>query len=81
MAAVGVAQVQAEQDGTVGTAVRHGGGGRPGETGGGRVVGMPRVAAWRATKDPVCLEAAVAAARALVDGQLESGGWQNHVDF
>ncbi|HYE98481.1 MAG TPA: pectate lyase [Planctomycetota bacterium] len=44
-------------------------------------VGLAYLAAWRATKDPVCLEAAVAAARALVDGQLESGGWQNHVDF
>lgn len=42
---------------------------------------MAYLQAYRATGDPVCLDAAHDAARALLYGQLESGGWQASIDF
>jgi hypothetical protein len=44
-------------------------------------VGMAYLAAWRATSDQYYLDAADAAADALLYGQLKSGGWTNSVDF
>jgi len=44
-------------------------------------VGQAYLRAWRATGDRRFLEAAVAAAHALVRGQLESGGWDYRVEF
>ena len=44
-------------------------------------VGLAFVRAYEATGDKQFLDAAVAAARALVWGQLESGGWDYKVDF
>ncbi len=44
-------------------------------------VGMAYLKAWRATGDPFLLNAARKAAQALMDGQLESGGWQQVVHF
>ncbi|MBL8830741.1 MAG: pectic acid lyase [Planctomycetaceae bacterium] len=44
-------------------------------------VGLAYLAAWRATGDKFYLDAAIDAARALVHGQLRSGGWTNAVDF
>ncbi|MEZ6057325.1 MAG: pectate lyase [Planctomycetaceae bacterium] len=44
-------------------------------------VGLAFLEAYSATKDPVYREAAEAAARALLYGQLESGGWTNSIDF
>jgi PelA/Pel-15E family pectate lyase len=44
-------------------------------------VGMAFLAAYKATKEPPFLNAARDAAQALVQGQLESGGWTNYVDF
>lgn len=44
-------------------------------------VGMAYLEAYQATGEPVYLEAATAAAEALVYGQLDSGGWTNLVDF
>ncbi|MGH9659448.1 MAG: pectate lyase, partial [Bryobacteraceae bacterium] len=44
-------------------------------------VGQAFLRAFRATGDKQYLDAAVAAARALVKGQLESGGWDYVVEF
>lgn len=44
-------------------------------------VGLAYVRAYQATGDKQFLDAAVAAARALVWGQLRSGGWHYHIDF
>lgn len=44
-------------------------------------VGLAYLAAWRATGDDVHRAAALDAARALVAGQLESGGWTQNIDF
>lgn len=44
-------------------------------------VGLAYVHAFKATGDKQFLDAAVAAAKALVWGQLESGGWDYRVDF
>ena len=44
-------------------------------------VGLAYVRAYEATGDQQFLDAAVAAARALVWGQLESGGWDYRIDF
>lgn len=44
-------------------------------------VGMAYVAAFEATGDKQFLTAAVDAARALLYGQLESGGWTASIDF
>ncbi len=44
-------------------------------------VGLAFLRAYSATKDRFYLEAATDAARALVQGQLESGGWTNSIDF
>ena len=45
------------------------------------LVGRALLQAYAATKDPKMLTAAVAAAEALMHGQLASGGWTNAVDF
>ena len=44
-------------------------------------VGMALLTAWCATGDSYYLDAALAAGEALCYGQLQSGGWQNAVDF
>ncbi len=44
-------------------------------------VGMAFLNAYRATHDTYYLDAAIEAAAALIYGQLESGCWQNSVDF
>jgi hypothetical protein len=44
-------------------------------------VGLAYLTAYRATGDRFYLDAAVDAARALVYGQLQSGGWTNSIDF
>jgi len=44
-------------------------------------VGLAFVRAFEATGDRQFLDAAVAAAKALVWGQLRSGGWAYHIDF
>ncbi|MEZ6041804.1 MAG: pectate lyase [Planctomycetaceae bacterium] len=44
-------------------------------------VGMAFIKAFEATGDPQFLQAAVDAAMALVDGQLESGGWSSSIEF
>ncbi|MGE0761274.1 MAG: pectate lyase [Pirellulaceae bacterium] len=44
-------------------------------------VGIALLAAYDATREPAYLEGAVAAARALIYGQLESGAWTNSIDF
>lgn len=44
-------------------------------------VGMALLDAWSASADSLYLHAAVAAARALVHGQLASGGWDYRIDF
>lgn len=44
-------------------------------------VGLAFLSAWEATKDRTCLEGAVHAARALVRGQLRSGGWTYMIEF
>jgi PelA/Pel-15E family pectate lyase len=44
-------------------------------------VGLAFLRAYAATKDRFYLEAATDAARALVQGQLVSGGWTNSIDF
>jgi PelA/Pel-15E family pectate lyase len=44
-------------------------------------VGMAYLAAYQATRDPYYLDAVRETARALLYGQLESGGWTNSIDF
>lgn len=44
-------------------------------------VGSAFLQAWKSTGDPQFLDAAVDCARALMHGQLESGGWSDRVDF
>jgi hypothetical protein len=44
-------------------------------------VGESYLAAYGATSDPLYLEAALGAGKALAYGQLESGGWRNSIDF
>lgn len=44
-------------------------------------VGLAFLSAYEATGDPLYLDAAMAAGKALVYGQLESGGWRNSIDF
>ena len=44
-------------------------------------VGMAFLRAYEATGEKFYLDAATAAAKALVYGQLESGGWTNCIDF
>ncbi len=44
-------------------------------------VGEAFLDAWDASPSPVFLDAAKAAAAALLHGQLESGGWADRVDF
>ena len=44
-------------------------------------VGMAYVGAFEATGDEQFLTAAVDAARAIMYGQLESGGWTASIDF
>lgn len=44
-------------------------------------VGLAYLKAHAATRDPWFLDAARETAEALVYGQLESGGWTNHIDF
>ena len=44
-------------------------------------VGKAFLSAWRATGDRYYLDAALGAGQALIYGQLQSGGWQNCVDF
>ncbi|MFO1066182.1 MAG: pectate lyase [Pirellulales bacterium] len=44
-------------------------------------VGTAYLDAYRLTHDQKLLQAAKAAGQCLIDGQLHSGGWQNHIDF
>jgi len=44
-------------------------------------VGLAFLEAWEATKDPAYLEAVRETARALVRGQLRSGGWTYSIEF
>lgn len=44
-------------------------------------VGEALLDAWLRTGEDVCREAVVAAGRALVQGQLESGGWTYRIEF
>ncbi len=44
-------------------------------------VGMAMLDAWERTRDPYLLAAAADAGRALVRGQLHSGGWNGRIDF
>ncbi|MEM1297167.1 MAG: pectate lyase [Verrucomicrobiota bacterium] len=44
-------------------------------------VGLACLKAYRVTEDPYYLEAALAAADALIYGQLKSGAWTNLIDF
>lgn len=44
-------------------------------------VGMAFLRGWAATGDPLYLDAARDAARALVYGQLRNGGWTNSIDL
>jgi hypothetical protein len=44
-------------------------------------VGLAYLHAYRTTRDAFYLDAATAAAEALVYGQLKSGGWTNSIDF
>ncbi len=44
-------------------------------------VGLAFLQAYRLCKDPVLLEAAEETAEALRHGQLESGGWDNRIEF
>lgn len=44
-------------------------------------VGLAFLRAWEATKEPRLLDAARDAGRALLHGQLKSGGWTYSVDF
>ncbi|NNE00772.1 MAG: polysaccharide lyase [Pirellulaceae bacterium] len=44
-------------------------------------VGLAYLNAYRLTGDPVLLDSAKTTAHALVRGQLESGGWDNKIEF
>jgi PelA/Pel-15E family pectate lyase len=44
-------------------------------------VGMALLEAYERTGEPACLEAALDAGRALVRGQMHSGGWSNRIEF
>lgn len=44
-------------------------------------VGLAMIEAYERTGEKHLLDAALAAARCLLRGQLHSGGWQNHIDF
>lgn len=44
-------------------------------------VGMAYLEAYRLTNDPLLLEAAIETGMALVNTQLESGGWDNQIEF
>lgn len=44
-------------------------------------VGRALLEAWRHTGSPLCLEAAIEAAHALVAGQLKSGGWESRFEL
>ena len=44
-------------------------------------VGMAMLEAYERTSEPACLEAALDAGRALVRGQMHSGGWSNRIEF
>lgn len=44
-------------------------------------VGMAYLQAYRLTGDELLREAALETAAALIQGQLESGGWDNHIEF
>lgn len=44
-------------------------------------VGMAYLEAWQLTGDAILREAAVETAMALVNTQLESGGWDNRIEF
>lgn len=44
-------------------------------------VGEAFLKAWKATGDPRCREAALAAADSLVKGQLHSGGWNYRIEY
>lgn len=44
-------------------------------------VGLAFLQAYRLCKDPILLEAAKETAEALRHGQLESGGWDNRIEF
>lgn len=44
-------------------------------------VGMAYLEAYQLTRDPILLEASRETARALLRGQLRSGGWDNRIEF
>jgi PelA/Pel-15E family pectate lyase len=44
-------------------------------------IGMALLEAYQRTGEPACLEAALDAGRALVRGQMHSGGWSNRIEF
>lgn len=44
-------------------------------------VGEAFLAAWEGTNDPQCKQAALDAAKSLVEGQLHSGGWYYRVEY
>lgn len=44
-------------------------------------VGMAMLEAYQRTREPTLLKAATDAGYCLVRGQLQSGGWQAHIDF
>lgn len=44
-------------------------------------VGLAYLEAWQLTNEPELLDAAVETGLALVRGQLESGGWDNQIEF
>lgn len=43
-------------------------------------MGLAYIEAWRATGDRLFLDAAIATARALIWGQLATGGWYDYID-
>ena len=44
-------------------------------------VGEAYLEAWRLSGEPICLDAAIEVAHALVRSQLNSGGWSSHFDL
>ncbi len=44
-------------------------------------VGLAYLTAWQLTREPLCLEAARNTAECLRQGQLQSGGWQDRIEF